>query len=62
MTTDAEMNTGSGLDFSRLDEFETAYLDTVDEDLKCTASGGAIEDRLAAVAKPDTMLGPGDRV
>ena len=31
---DAEMNTGSGLDFSRLDEFEIAYLDAVDEDLK----------------------------
>ena len=28
------MNTGDGLDFSRLDEFETAYLDAVDEDLK----------------------------
>ena len=34
ITTDAEINTGSGLDFSRLDEFETAYLDAVDEDLK----------------------------
>jgi hypothetical protein len=34
ITTDAEMNTGAGLDFSRLDEFEAAYLDAVDEDLK----------------------------
>jgi hypothetical protein len=34
ITTDAEMNTGAGLDFSRLDEFETTYLDAVDQDLK----------------------------
>lgn len=34
ITTDAEMNTRSGLDFSRLDDFEMAYLDAVDEDLR----------------------------
>ena len=34
ITSDAEMNTGGGLDFSRLDQFETAYLDAVEEDLQ----------------------------
>ena len=34
ITSDREMNTGSGLDFSRLDQFETAYLDAVEADIK----------------------------